>query len=137
MRMAARSLFKSLRDPRALVFGFSVFLFWWICVRAPEWNDYRLVFMAGALHVASILLLLKRVWSSFVAAVLGGYLPVQLAYAFWMLPRQAEVRFFSRRHFTYFAGGIVEAGGTVFLFLALSAVVLACSAQTLRRLASR
>ena len=40
------------------------------------------------------------------------------------------------RHFAYFAGGIVD-GGTAFLFLALSALIRACSAQTLKRLASR
>jgi len=136
MNKAKPYLFKLLRDPRALVFGLAVFSFSWICWRAPEWNDYKLIFVAGALLVASTLTLVERVRSNFVAAVLGGYLPVALANEFWMLPRYAEVPFFSLRHLEYFARGFVEADGPVLLFFTLSVFVLACSARTLKRLAS-
>ena len=136
MKKATPYLFKLLRDPRAVVFGFAVFNFSWICWRAPEWDDYKFMFAAGVLLVASTLTLVSRVWSNFAAAVLGGYLPVQIAYEFWMLPRQAEVPFFSLRHLTYFARGFAEADGPVLLFLALSVSVLACSGRTLKRLTS-
>jgi hypothetical protein len=122
------------RDARAAAFGLAVFMFSWVCWREPEWNDYQLMFAAGALLAGSILTLVGRVWSNFVAAVLGGYLPMELAYEFWMMPRRAEVPLFSPRHLEYFARGFVEAGVPFILCLALSAFIIACSAQTLKRL---
>lgn len=124
------------RDPRALTFGLAVFSFSWICWRAPGWDDYKLLFLSGTLLVASFLTLFKSVRSNFVAAALGGCVPMEIAYMFWMVPQQAEVPFFSLRHLTYFASMLVEADGSVLLFLALSLSVLACSARTLKRLAS-
>lgn len=124
------------RDPRALTFGVAVFSFSWICWRAPVWDDYRLLFLSGALLVASFLTLFKSVRGNFAATVLGGCLPMEIAYMFWMVPQQAEVPFFSLRHLTYFVSMIFEADGPVLLFLALSVSVLVCSARTLKRLAS-
>jgi hypothetical protein len=122
------------RDARAAAFGLAVFMFSWICWREPEWNDYQFMFAAGALLAGSILILVRSVWSNFVAAVLGGYLPMELAYEFWMMPRRAEVPLFSPRHLECFARGFVEAGGPFILSLALSVFIIACSAQTLKRL---
>ena len=136
MKQAARFLSESIRDPRAFAFGFAIFVFWCVCVSPPEWDDNKYPFMAMMLLAASTLILLKSVLSNFVAAVLGGYLPVQIAYEFWVLPRHAEVPFFSFRHFAYFAAAVFQAEGLVFVFIALSALILACSAHTLKRLSS-
>lgn len=136
MKQAARFLSESVRDPRALAFGLAVFVFWWVCVRPPEGRADKYTFMATLLLAASTLTLWKRFWSSLVAAALGGYLPVQLAYEFWTLPQSADVPFFGLRHFTYFAAGVVTADPSVFILVALSASVFACSARTLGRTAS-
>jgi hypothetical protein len=136
MKQAAQLLSESIRDPRAFAFGFAIFIFWWVCVHPPEWSDHKFIFMATVLFAASTLILLKRVWSNFVAAVLGGYLPVQIAYEFCMLPQQAEVPFFSLSHFKYIAAGLFQIDGTVLLFIALNALILACAAHTLKRLSS-
>lgn len=135
MKQAARLLSESIRDARAFACGFAVFVFWWVCVRPPG-SDDKFIFEATMLLAASALLQLKSVWSNFVAAVLGGYLPVQIAYEFCVLPRQIDAPFFSLRHITYFAAGVFETDGPVFLFIALSALILACSAHTLKRLSS-
>ena len=136
MKQPAPSLFKRLRDPRALVFGLAVFNLFRLCAREPEWDNYKFAFASVTLLAASMLTLVPRVWSSFAAAVTAGYMPMQFAYEFWMVPRSAEVPPFSLRHLAIFAGGVVEAPAPVILFLALSVLILACSARTLKRLTS-
>lgn len=131
-----RSFCKCFRDPRAFVFGLAVFGFSWICWREPEWTDYKLMFLAVILLAASFLILVRRVWSNFVAAALGGYLPVQFVYEFWTLPRGAEVPPLSLRHFDYFIQAVARADGPVLLFFALSILILTFSVRTLKRLAS-
>lgn len=128
---------RTLRDPRAVVFGLAVFGLSWVCLRGPQSDSYKLLFMAAVLLAASGLILVRRVWSNFLAAALGGYLPLATAFEFWVLPRRAEVPAFSLRHFAYFARALAEADGPLILFLILSALTLACSAHALGRLASR
>ncbi len=85
MRKAARFLFNPFLDPKAVIFGIAIFNFGWVWSRSPEWEFHKYIFMAVLLLVPSVLILIKGVWSNFLAAVLGGYLPVQFAYEFWML----------------------------------------------------
>lgn len=136
MKQPAPSLFKRLRDPKAFAFGLAVFDLFWLCAPEPDWDVYKFAFPAVALLAASMLALVPRVWSNFAAAVTAGYLPMQFAFEFWMVPRNAEVPAFGLRHLAFCASGLVEAPGPVILFLLLSLLVLACSARTLKRLAS-
>lgn len=41
----------------AVLFGLAVFVFCWVWVRPPEWDDYKLTFMATLLLAASALTL--------------------------------------------------------------------------------
>ena len=124
-------------DPKAVAFGVSVFTFGWVWVGADEWDFHRYIFVAALLLASSVLILIKRAWSNFLAAVLGGYLTVQFAYEFWMSARSAGVPTFSFEHFADFVGGLVKIEGVVALFCGLTVLILACSAHTLTRLESR
>ena len=58
------------------------------------------------------------------AAILSGYLPIELLNEFWMIAHYAEVPVFSYRHFSCFFFRI-EIEGRVLLFFALTLMVLA------------
>ena len=111
-------------DPKSMIFGVAVFNLILVWLRSPEWHFHRNIFMAVLLLVSSILLLLNSTWSNLIAAILSGYLPITFLWAFWMLAHYAEVPVFSYRHFSYFFRDIQIEGG-VFLFLALTFVILA------------
>ena len=136
MKRASEFLLNHFLDPRAVIFGVAVFNFGWVWSRPPDGEFYKHVFMAALLLASSVLILIKRVWSNLLAAVLSGYLPVQFAYEFWMLARHAEVPAFSLRHLAVFAGEIVGVGGAVVFFICLSAMILAYSAYSMQRIAS-
>ena len=135
MRKAAGFLFNPFLDPKAVIFGIAIFNVGWVWSRSPEWEFHKYIFMATLLLVSSVLVLIKRVWSNFSAAVLSGYLPVQFAYEFWMFARSAEVPAFSFNHFAYFVRDVAEVGGAVIFFFALTTMILACSAYSLKHLA--
>ena len=136
MKRAARFLINPFLDPRAVIFGITVFNFGWVWSRSPEGEFHKYIFMAALLLVSSVLILIRRVWSNFLAAALSGYLPVQFAFEFWMLARRAEVPTFSFRHFTYFVREVVDIGGAVIFFFALTTMILACSVYSVKRLAA-
>lgn len=136
MREAARFLTNPFLDPKAVLFGIAIFNFGWVWSHSPEWEFHKSIFMATLLLISSVLILIRRVWSNFLAAVLSGYLPVQFAYEFWMLARSAEVPVFSFNHLAYFVRDVVDVGGAVMFFFALTAMILACSAYSMNRLAT-
>lgn len=121
---------KNLRDFRMAVFGLAVFdLVWILTATWSEWELHKFIFMAALLFLASVLVLIKSVWSNFLAATLCGYLPVQFAFEFWSHSLNAELRMFSFRHFSSFLKGVLSAGAPVLMFLAISTIILACSAH--------
>ncbi len=136
MEKGRRFLRKLFRDPRAMVFGVSVFTFGWVYTGSSEGTPDPYVFVASLLLTSSALILIKRALSNFVAAGLCGYLAVELAFQFWMTPRREEVPTFSFEHFAYFARDLVNIDGAVALFCGLTVLILACSAHTLMRLES-
>lgn len=106
-------------DARAMSFGLAIFTFILVWLHSPDGRFHRNIFMAVLLLAASISLLPNTSWSNLVAAILSGYLPIEVVWEFWMYARNAEVPVFSYRHFGYFFSNIeVEVG--VFLFLALT-----------------
>ena len=137
MSKAAGFLSRSFRDPRLAVFGVAVFNFGWVWSGSSEWEFHKYIFMAALLLASSVLILTRRVWSNFLAATLCGYLPVQFAYEFWMHAKSAEAPTFSLAPFANFIKDVVSGGGPVMFFFALTAMILACSAHSMRLLASR
>ena len=130
MGMAARLLIRTLLDFRMAVFGLAVFdLVWILTATWSEWELHKFIFMAALLFLASVLVLIKSVWSNFLAATLCGYLPVQFVFEFWSHSLNAELRMFSFRHFSSFLKGVLSAGAPVLMFLAMSTMILACSAH--------
>lgn len=89
--------------------------------------------MAMLLLVSSLLLLLNESWSNLIAAILSGYLPIEILWEFWMLAHHAEVPVFSYRHFSYFFRDIEIEGGILLLFIALTLLILVRAAFAVMR----
>jgi hypothetical protein len=136
MKRAVSFLVNPFLDPRAVIFGVAIFTFGWVWVSSSKWEFHKYIFMAALLLVSSVLIIIKRVWSNILAAAFSGYLPVQLAYEFWMFAK-SEVPIFSFRHFAFFAGILDVVEGAVIFFFALTAMILACSVHTMKCLATR
>ncbi|HKY45795.1 MAG TPA: hypothetical protein VJM50_22075 [Pyrinomonadaceae bacterium] len=113
-----------LLDPNSMIFGVAVFNLILVWLRSPEWHFHRNVFMAVLLIVSAILLLLNTSWSNLMAAILSGYLPIELLNEYWMIAHYAEVPVFSYRHFSCFFLRI-EIEGSVLLSLTLTLMILA------------
>ena len=130
MGMAAGFVVRNLRDFRVAVFGLAVFdLVWILTATWSEWELHKYIFMAALLLFASVLVLIKSVWSNLLASTLCGYLPIQAAFEFWMDSSHTEIPFLSFRNFTSFLKGVVSAGAPVLMFLAITTMILACSAH--------
>ena len=127
MPIQIKKAVRLLNDPRSMIFGLAVFNLILVWLRSPEWRFHRNIFMAVLLLVSSISLLLNTVRSNLIAAVLSGYLPIQIVSEFWMLAHHAEVPVFSYRHLRIFLNNIQLEGG-VLLFLALSLMIFARAA---------
>lgn len=124
MRIQIKRAVRLLNDPKSMIFGLAIFNLIFVWLRSPEWHFHRNIFMAVLLLVSSVLLLLNTTRSNLVAAILSGYLPIQVTWEFWMFAYHAEVPPFSYRHFSYFLRNIEVEGG-VLLFLALALMIFA------------
>ena len=136
MKTQIKKLATFLIDPKSMIFGVAIFNFIWVWLRSPEFHFHRNIFLAMLLLVSSILLLLNKSWSNLVAAIVSGYLPLEILWEFWMFPHQAEVPIFSYRHFSYFFGN-VEIEGGVLLFIAVTLMILARAVFAVMRLMPR
>lgn len=118
MKLSFKRLAAFLADPKSVIFGIAVFTFMWAWLVSPEYHFHRNIYMASCLLAASILILLNKLWSNLVAAIIGGYLPFEALREFWMFPMNAEVPMLSSNHFSYFFANI-ESGVMIFILLAL------------------
>jgi hypothetical protein len=110
-------------DPKSVIFGVAIFNFVWVWLRSPEWHFHRNIFMATLLIASSLLLLLNKAWSNLLAAILSGYLPIEILWEFWIFAHNAEVPIFSYRHFSFFFNNS-EIDGKVVLFIGLTLMIL-------------
>ena len=110
-------------EPKSMIFGVAIFNLIWVWLHSPPWHFHRNIFMATLLMASSLLLLLNQSWSNLLAAILSGYLPIEILWEFWIFAHHAEVPIFSFRHFSFFFNNS-EIDGRVFLFIALTLTIL-------------
>jgi hypothetical protein len=112
-------------DPKSMIFGVAIFNFIWMWLSSPEWHFHRNIFMAALLLISSLLLLLNKSWSNLMAAILSGYLPLEILWEFYLYAHDAEIPIFSYQHFAVFFFRSMEMDGRVLLFIALTLMILA------------
>ena len=122
-----------LADPKSMIFGFVIFNLIWVWLRSPEFHFHRNIFLAMLLLVSSILILMNKIWTNLVAAIVSGYLPLEILCEFWMFPHHAEVPIFSYKHFSYFFGNIEIEDG-VLIYIAATSMILSRSVFAVVRL---
>jgi hypothetical protein len=125
-----KKLVSHLLEPRSFLLGTTVFFFVWASsmrIRGPLWEYHREMFIATVLLISAIGLVINRVWSNLLAAVVSGQLPFAFFGEFWMLSLNAEVPLFSSQHIKTWVRLISSVGVTPFLLLTLSTVILSFS----------
>ena len=110
-------------DPKSMIFGVAIFNLTWVWLRSPEFDFHRNTYLAMLLFASSILLLMNKFWSNLTAAIVSGYLPLEILGEFWMFSHRAEVPMFSSRHFSYFFANI-HVESDVLLFIGLTLMIL-------------
>ena len=124
-----KKLLSHLLEPRSAILGVAVFYFvttssMW--TRSLWWDYHREMFMATVLVIAAVALVVNRVWSDLLTAVISAQLPFLFVAEFWMLSLNAELPPFSIRHIESFLRFIRVEPGPV-LLLTLSSVILSFS----------
>jgi hypothetical protein len=129
---------------RPIVFGISVFNLVWTWTDAverlsiyaahgydtPPFFVYERLILASFLLLASIGLLLRRLWSECASLVVSGFFLYALTIRnFWYLAHNAEVPLFSYRHVSLWYPNFY--GGQL-LHIVVSALIFCCAAASLR-----
>jgi hypothetical protein len=96
----------------------------------PKFRFYEEVFIACLLLLASLGLLLNRLWSQWVALILSGFLFYCLViFSFWKLADNAEVPRFSYTHFliwypNMYRGQLLQIGLTMIVVYCAAASIM-------------
>jgi hypothetical protein len=130
MKSSIKKLVAFLVDVKSMMFGVAIFNFMWIWMTLPQYQFHRYIFLAGLLLASSILIRLNTLWSNLVAAILSGYLPIEILREFWVFPALADVPRFSRQHFRYFFANI-EIKMVLVIFTAVALLLLTRSAYAI------
>ena len=135
----------SLLNLRPMIFGLSIFsLIWtwsetverlariaaseWVVFEAPPFWPYEEAFLALLLLVASLGLLLDRLWSQCASLNLSGLVLYSLTIRdLWYQARNAEVPFFSDEHLSLWYPNMYDGQ---LLHIALSALIFCCAAAS-------
>lgn len=91
------------------------------------------MFISAVLLISATGLVVNRVWSNLIAAVLSGQFPFGFFAEFWMIALNAELPLFSSRHIKTWIWAISSAGVTPILLLTLSTVILSLSVVSILR----
>lgn len=134
--MFMKKLLSHLLEPRSIILGVTVFYF--VCsstmwTRELRWDYHRELFVATILLVSAVALVVNRVWSNLLTAILSGQLPFLFFVQFWMLSLNAEVPFLSLDHIKFWTRLILSEGSTPILWLPLSSVIWSYSAVPILR----
>lgn len=130
MKSTTKRLAAFIADPKSILFGFAIFNLVWVWMSLPQYEVDKYIFLAGLLLVSSILIRVNTLWSNLIAAILSGYLPIEILWEFWVFPSRAEVPIFSPKHFRYFFANIDIKGGFV-MFTAVTLLMLTRSAYAI------
>ena len=130
-----KKLLSHLLEPRSAILGVAVFYFvttssMW--TRSPWWEYHREMFMAAVLVIAAIALVVNRVWSDLLTAVISAQLPFLFVAEFWILSLRSEFPPFSVQHIESFLRFVRVEPGPV-LLLIFSSVLLSYSAVSIVR----
>ena len=131
-----KRLLSHLLEPRSIILGFTVFYLIWassMWIRGPLWDYHREMFVATILLISALGLVINRIWSNLLAAVVSGQLPFAFFAEFWMLSKNAEVTTFGSQHIKAWLWAISSAGLTPILWLTLSVVILSYSVVSIMR----
>jgi hypothetical protein len=123
MKSTTKRLAAFIADPKSILFGFAIFNLVWVWMSLPQYQVDKYTFLAGLLLVSSILIRLNTLWSNLIAAILSGYLPIEILREFWGFSRLAEVSRFSLKHFRYFFANI-EIKGVFVMCAAVTLLIL-------------
>lgn len=131
-----KKLLSHLLEPRSAILGVAVFYFvstsaMW--TRSPWWDYHREMFMATVLVISAVTLVVNRVWSDLVTAVISGQLPFLFLAQFWMLSLNAELPLFSAQHIETFIRLILSPSPMPILLVTLSSVILSFSIVSIVR----
>jgi hypothetical protein len=140
---------KQILKIQPLLFGLSLFAFTWMIAlevrSASELErlgftisgvDYDSVFFSALLVLAAATLLLGRLWSLLVAAVLSGAVSADVLFRdFWLLAKAAEVPVFSYRHFSLWWPNLGE--GQLLQMILSGAIFVLSVGALIRRARSR
>jgi hypothetical protein len=135
-----RRTLSRLLEPKSITFGFTVFYFIWTFAawrRAPSYDHYEEVFITGALCVAATGLVLDKVWSKLLAAILCGQMPLIYLLIFWVAARDTEVVPFSPRHISIWLHELARIPPGPWLWLVVSSIILAYAAPAIVRASVR
>ena len=130
MKFTTKRLAASIADPKSILFGFAIFNLLWVWMSLPQYQVDKYIFLAGLLLVSSILIRVNTLSSNLTAAILSGYLPIEILREFWVFPGLAEVRIFSPKHFRYFFANI-EIKGVFVMSTAVTLLMLTRSAYAI------
>jgi hypothetical protein len=127
MKSSTKRLAAFLVDPKSMIFGVAIFTLIGVWMGPPGFHFHQNIFLAVLLLASSILILLDNPWSNLVAAVLSGYLPVEILREFWVFPSLAEVPILSSEHFRLFFGNF-QIESQVLMSVAVTSMILARAA---------
>ena len=136
--------FISFLQPRPIILGLSIFSLIWMWAdtvervaryalalehHLPTFRPYEEVFLSLLLLLASLGLLIKKLWSQSVALFLSGFVFYCVAiFRFWNLAYLAEVPLFSYSHFSLWYPNTYPGQ---LLQIVLSAVIFCCAAASI------
>ena len=131
-----KRLLSHLLEPRSIILGLTVFYINWatlMWISGPLWAYHREMFVATVLLFSALGLVINRMWSNLLAAVVSGQLPFAFVAEFWMLSRNAEVSAFGSEHIKAWFWRISNAGPEPILWLTSSLVILSFAVASIIR----
>lgn len=131
-----KKLLSHLLEPRSAILGVAVFYFvstseMW--TRSPWWDYHSEMFMATVLVISAVTLVVNRVWSDLVTAVLSGQLPFIFLAEFWRLSLNAELPPFSAPHIDTFIRLILSPSPIWTQLVTFSTIILSFSIVSIVR----
>ncbi len=134
--MKRGTLLRRLLEPKSIIFGFTIFylirtLALWRFGRAYHYHED--VFVAGALCTAAAGLVLNRIWSKLLAAILCAQAPLAFLFMFWTTARDTQAMPFSLRHINSWLHELADIPPGPWLWLAVSSIILAYAVPAIVR----
>ena len=131
-----KKLLSHLLEPRSAILGVAVFYFvttssMW--TRSLWWDYHREMFMATVLVISAVALVVNRVWSDLLTAVISGQLPFLFLAEFWLLSLNAELSPFSVQHIESFIRLILSPSPMPILLVTFSTIILSFSIVSIAR----